>query len=123
MYKMTLLFQKPEDPDHFEDQWSQTFIPFAEQMPGLQRITVCHVEGEPSGTSDYYRIHEFQFADKTALDHALNSDKGVSAGKALMGFASDITTILFSEAFEESRNTEQGQGTKTGHDALRDRQE
>ena len=40
-----------------------------------------------------------------------------------MGFAGDITTILFSEAFEESRNTEQGQGTKMGHDTLRDRQE
>ena len=104
MYKMTLLFRQPDDPDHFEDQWSQTFIPLAEQMPGLKRITVCHVEGEPSGQSDYYRILEFQFADKTALDHALNSDKGIRAGKALMGFAGDITTILFSEAFEENRN-------------------
>jgi len=121
MYKMTLLFRKPENPDHFEDQWSQNFIPFAEQMPGLQRITVCHVEGEPSGKSDYYRIHEFQFADKTALDYALSSDKGVRAGNTLMGFAGDITTTIFSEAFEETLDTERDQTAIKGNTALQER--
>jgi uncharacterized protein (TIGR02118 family) len=121
MYKMTLLFRKPEDLDYFEDQWSQHFIPFAEQMPGLQRITVCHIEGEPSGKSDYYRIHEFQFADKTALDYALSSEKGVRAGNALMGFAGDITTILFSESFEETRNMELDQKINNGNAAVQQR--
>tara|TARA_B100001146_G_C16021152_1_gene365130 strand:+ start:139 stop:504 length:366 start_codon:yes stop_codon:yes gene_type:complete len=120
MYKMTLLFRKPENPGYFEDQWSQHFIPFAEQMPGLQRITVCHIEGEPSGKSDYYRIHEFQFADKTALDYALSSEKGVHAGNALMEFAGDITTILFSESFEETRNIALDQETDRENAAVQE---
>jgi uncharacterized protein (TIGR02118 family) len=103
MYKMTVLFRKPEEPEQFEDQWTTLFLPFAEQMPGVDRITVSHVIGEPSGTSDYYRMHEFFFADRQALDRALTSEKGVSAGNALMTFASDITTILFSEVFESEK--------------------
>ncbi|HAJ05286.1 MAG TPA: EthD family reductase [Chloroflexi bacterium] len=104
MYKMTILFNTPENINDFEERWSQQFIPIAEQMPGVQRITVSHIEGEPKGKSEYYKIHEFQFANKPSLDHALNSEKGVQAGKALMKFAGNITTILFSESFEEERN-------------------
>ena len=104
MYKMTLLFQIPENIADFEEKWSQNFIPLAEEMPGLQRITVSHIEGEPNGKSKYYKIHEFQFANKPSLDRALNSEQGVQAGQALMKFASNITTILFSESFEEIRS-------------------
>ncbi len=104
MYKMTLLFRKPEDPERFEEQWTRMFLPFAERMPGVERVTVSHVIGEPDGTSDYYRMHEFFFADQKALDHALTSEKGLQAGNVLMTFASEITTILFSEVFEEPRS-------------------
>ncbi len=100
---MTLLFRKPEEPERFEEQWTRLFLPFAEQMPGLERVTVSHVIGEPEGNSDYYRMHEFYFADRQALDRALTSEKGVRAGNALMTFAGEITTILFSEVFEEAR--------------------
>ena len=95
-----MLFRKPEDPKRFEDLWAGVFLPFAEQMPGVERIMVSHVIGEPDGTSDYYRMHEFYFSDRHALDRALTSEKGVRAGNALMTFASEITTILFSEVFE-----------------------
>jgi len=110
MYKMTLLFRKPAEPDRFEEQWTRLFLPFAERMPGVARITVSHVVGEPEGTSDYYRMHEFYFADRKALDHALTSKKGKQAGNVLMTFASEITTIFFSEVFEEAY----GETEKTG---------
>lgn len=102
MYKMTLLFRKPADPERFEEKWTRMFLPFAEEMPGLERIAVSHVVGEPGGTSDYHRMHEFYFADRQALDLALTSEKGVRAGNVLMSFAGEITTILFSEVFEET---------------------
>ena len=109
MYKMTMLFRRPEDPKRFEKLWTKLFIPFAEQMPGVERIMVSHVIGEPDGHSDYYRIHEFYFSNRQALDQALISENGVRAGNALMTFASEITTILFSEVFEtaldEAENT------------------
>jgi hypothetical protein len=65
---------------------------------------VSNILGEPDGTSDYYRMHEFYFADRQALDQALTSEMGVRAGNVLMTFASEIATILFSEVFEESRD-------------------
>ncbi len=111
MYKMTLLFRKPEDPDLFEEQWTNNFLPAAEELPGIRRIAVCHVAGEPSGISDYYRMHEFYFDDRESLDRALNSDKGVRAGQALMTFGSDITTIFFLEVFEEWREESTAEST------------
>ena len=104
MYKMTVLFRKPEETERFEDQWTHLFLPFAEKMPGIERIMVSNILGEPDGTSDYYRMHEFYFTDRQALDQALTSEMGVRAGNVLMTFASEIATILFSEVFEESRD-------------------
>lgn len=103
MYKMTLLFHHPEDIERFEDQWAQQFLPLAEQMPGILRIAVCHVAGEAGGVSNYYKLHEFYFDSRETLDKALTSEKGVRAGRALMTFGGDITTIFFSEVFEEER--------------------
>ena len=110
MYKMTLLFRKPTDPDLFEEKWTRMFLPIAEAMPGLARVAVSHIVGEPGGTSDYHRIHEFYFADQQALDLALTSEKGKRAGNILMSFAGEITTILFSEVFEDTLDNSETHG-------------
>ena len=117
MYKMTIIFRKPEDTDQFEDQWATQFLPIAEQMPGIKRIAVCPVDGEPSGVSDFYKLHEFYFEKREDLERALTSEKGERAGRALMNFGHKISTILFSEVFEEERKpglTEKSPTTNVG---------
>ncbi len=104
MYKLTILFRHPKDITKFEDDWANLFVPFAEKMPGVRRIAVAHVMGGPTGPADIYKLHEFYFDDRAALDKALTSEKGVRAGQALMTFAPDLATIIFADVLEEDRD-------------------
>ncbi len=102
MYKFTLLFPQIEKSAHaqFDNNWTE-FRALAEKMPNIQRIEVDHVQGGPGGPAPYHMIHNFYFANRAALDSALQSDMGIKAGQFLMKFAPD-TTILFSEAWIEA---------------------
>jgi uncharacterized protein (TIGR02118 family) len=104
MYKMTILFKKAtaERAALIEHRWATEFLPLAEQMPGVVRLSLARVFGEPSGASSYDRLHEFYFATDADLDAALSSPVGIKAGQVLLQFAADLVTVLFSEVFEEN---------------------
>lgn len=100
MHKLILIFR---DVDRAADHligWSTRFVPLAERMPGLRRVTVSHVEGGPAGTSDIRLIHELYFDDREALTAAMASPEGVAAGQALVEFLGPDTQtvqLLFAE--------------------------
>jgi len=100
--KLTFVFQRPQRIADFEEHWANEFVPLVEQLPGLCRVSVSVVIGEPGGPSNFYKLHELYFSDRAALDAALASEQGVKAERMLKSFASKITTLLFSEYFEEN---------------------
>lgn len=101
MYKLTILFTTPPDIPKFEDDWAHKFLPFAEAMPGVVRLEVSNVEGGPDGPSPYYKIHEFYFQNREAMDKGMNSEKGAQAGLALNTVAKGLFTIMFSDVLED----------------------
>lgn len=101
MIKLTFVFRRPKHIADFEEHWANEFVPLVEQLPGLCRVSVAVVIGEPSGPSNFFKLHELYFSDRAALDAALASAQGVQAEQLLKTFAADITTLLFSEHFEE----------------------
>lgn len=100
MYKLVLLFRDhPSVPD-LMSRWSREFVPAAEQLPGLQRVVVSHVEGSPAGAVDIRLIHELIFADREALLTAMQAPAGVAAGQTLVRLtknAPGAVTMLFAE--------------------------
>ena len=103
MYKLTILFRTPPDLPKFEDGWAHKFVPFADGMPGILRVEVSHIDGGPTGPAEFYKIHEFYFADRQAMDKAMNSEKGTRAGMALQVIAKGLYTLLFADVLEEER--------------------
>ena len=103
MYKLVILFRQPQDVLEFETRWSNEFVPVAERMPGIQRVSVSRVIGGPSGEVDLHLVHEFYFSDLKSLQAAMASPAGQEAGRALMAFAPDETMLCFSEHLEEDR--------------------
>ena len=101
MIKLTFVFRRPKHIGNFEEHWANEFVPLVEQLPGLRRVSVSVVIGEPGGMSLFYKLHELYFSDRAALDAALASAQGVQAERLLKTFAAEITTLLFSEHFEE----------------------
>ncbi|MBI3243534.1 MAG: EthD family reductase [Chloroflexi bacterium] len=82
MYKLTILFRHPADLGKFEEIWPD-FVHFAEAMPGVLRVEVSSSLTSPEGPSEFYKIHEFYFDNKAAMDKAMMSEKGVRAGNVL----------------------------------------
>lgn len=101
MHKLIALIRSPADPDTFETRWAHEFVPLAERMPGLRRITHSRVHGAPTGPTEYYLMHEFYFDDREALLAAMTSPEGVAAGRTLMSIAQDVVTLLFAEHMED----------------------
>ena len=101
MHKLTLLFRTPPDVPKFEEDWAHKFVPVVEKMPGILRIEVSNVEGGPDGPSPFYKVHEFYFESREAMDKAMNSEKGARAGMALNAIAKGLFTILFSDVLED----------------------
>ena len=101
MYKLTLLFRHPPDLMKFEHDWAETFVAFAEKMPGILRIAVSTIDGGPTGPAEYHKIHEYYFANRAAMDKAMHSEKGVRAGNVLQVIAPGLYTLLFSEVAED----------------------
>ena len=103
MHKLILVFRPPADATTFERRWSEEFVPVAERMPGLRRVSVARAYGGPSGPSEVHRVYEFYFDDEQALRWAMTSPEGQQAGRALMGFAARQVSLTFAEHLEEER--------------------
>jgi len=101
--KLTLLFRHPAQIEPFEADYNRS-LALLEQMPGILRRQANLVFGAPGGQSPYYRVLEFYFVDRQALDAALLSPAGTAAGRAVVGFAGREVELLFSEVFEEVTN-------------------
>jgi len=100
MHKLIVLIRRPQDPAAFEDRWSREFVPRAERMPGLRRVTLSRVSGGLSGTPDLHLVHEFYFDNLEALQSAMASPQGQAAGRALMAFAAAEASLTFAEHME-----------------------
>jgi uncharacterized protein (TIGR02118 family) len=103
MYKLMVIFHHSSDMLGLEEQWSEQFVAQAEKMPGLRRVSVSRVRGSLIEQTHIHLIHEFFFDDESALRHALASDEGQIAGRALMQFAADSVTLVMAEHLEEAR--------------------
>lgn len=95
MYKLIILFGQAENSLEFITGW-QAFLHMAEQMPGLRRESVSLIEEViyDGGKPRPFKIHEFYFDDRAALDAALASDAGQQAGEWLHQFTDGNFTLL-----------------------------
>jgi uncharacterized protein (TIGR02118 family) len=93
MHKLIILFGQPGDTLAFLTGW-QAFLQMAEQMPGLRRETVSLIEEVVYGGNKPFKIHEFHFDDRAALDAALASDAGQQAGQWLHQFTGGNFSLL-----------------------------
>ncbi|MEW6569052.1 MAG: EthD family reductase [Chloroflexota bacterium] len=103
MHKLMLLFQPPDDIEHFETQWSHEFVPRAERLPGLRRVAVSRALESLAGVGELYLVHELYFDNLAAARQAMASPEGQQAGQALMRFAASNVRLYFAEHLEESR--------------------
>ncbi|MGA9533494.1 MAG: EthD family reductase [Anaerolineales bacterium] len=110
MHKLILLFHKPDDVDQFEQRWSHEFVPTAEAMPALRRVSISRIHGGLSPDSDIYLVHELYFDDRRSLEEAMASAEGQHAGKLLVSIVGDKVDVLFAEHLEDGPHPPKSSG-------------
>ena len=83
--RFLVLWDTPDDPDHFERHYREVHVPLVKQLPGLRRYTLSRNAAAIRGEA-CYRIAELDFDDITALREAFRSPAGQAT-------AADVTTL------------------------------
>lgn len=100
MHKLIIIIEEGINQAKFETHWPG-FLKSAEAMPGLLRETSSWVEGLLFGVAQPHFIHELYFKDRTALEDALESEMGQSAGRMLHFLTDGHMTLLFAQHQED----------------------
>lgn len=98
MAKMTVIYNKPEDVDSFEDHYFKIHVPLAKQLPGLIRYEIS--EGPVMSTTGHpspFRIANLYFESKEAMMQAFQSDIGkqCAADRRILARDEDVQIYVY----------------------------
>jgi uncharacterized protein (TIGR02118 family) len=95
MYKLVVLYRKPEISVQEFDAHYAEHMALINQVPGLIKAEVVRFEEAPWGQPDLFQMAELTFASKKDLDAALHSPQMNAAGKQLRTFAKGLFTMYY----------------------------
>lgn len=98
MYKLTVLYGHPDDPEEFDRYYYETHIPIAKKMTGLVRWTVgkCAAR-EADQRPEYYFIANLYAESRAAMEAILDSPEGRAAADDVANFATGGAVFLFDD--------------------------
>ena len=95
MYRVTVMYGHPQDPEAFERYYREVHIPTALKMKGLTGLTAGTVESlDPAQKPPYYRLACLYFENADAMRAILSSPEGQATVADLHNFATGGVTIL-----------------------------
>ena len=94
MFKVTVIYNHPTDPEAFEKYYAETHTPIAKKIKGLIHIEVTKFLETPDGKPAYYRMAELCFATAEDMQAGMASEEGKAAADDLANFASGGVTFL-----------------------------
>lgn len=98
MAKLIALYKHPENKEEFDNHYFNVHAPITAKIPGLREMKVTKMTGSPmGGEGKYYLMCEMVYDSLEDLQQGLRSPEGKASGKDLMGFASDLVTLMIGE--------------------------
>lgn len=114
MYKFVVVYYRVDDEATLEDFYMGTHLPLVEQLPGLVKLEVSRVSGQPTGQSRFHLMVEAYFANDNAMRQALISPTGLQMMDALRVWAdAKLLVWYYADSFEEAKTSASGGGTTT----------
>lgn len=107
MYKFVVVYYRVDDEAALEHFYSTTHLPLLEQLPGLAKLEVSRVTGQPAGQSRFHLMVEAYFSNENALRLALISPGGLQMMDALRVWAdAKLLVWWYADSFEEDKGQE-----------------
>lgn len=100
MYRLTILYETPTDPQHFRDYYYRHHIPVARRMNNLTSWNLSWIDQDSSKPSPYILVAELYATSKQAMDNMLASSEGQAARNDLDNFATGRVHFLAGEEEE-----------------------
>lgn len=97
MYRMTVLYGHPEDPEAFDRHYRDVHIPIARRMRGLTGWTIGKVAAPDGGACPYYMSATLYAESREAMDAILASPEGRAASEDVARFATGGVTYLVND--------------------------
>jgi len=95
MIKLTVLYGHPTDPTAFEEYYTNTHLPIAATMKGIDKVEYTKFLSAPDGSQPaHYRMAEFWVASADALRATMHSPEGTATSTDLKNFATGGVTFL-----------------------------
>jgi uncharacterized protein (TIGR02118 family) len=102
LHKFVALYEVPERPDDFEQQYVTTHLPLIAGVPGLVRTEVAKVLRLLRGEKDLYLMAEMYFEDAAAMRSALKSQEWAAAGQNLSSIGGlELATMYTAEVLDD----------------------
>ncbi|WP_243228236.1 EthD family reductase [Microbacterium sp. CIAB417] len=96
MYRMTIVYSRPDDVAEFRRYYDEVHIPLARRMQGLAGWNLVWID-DPA--SDACLIAELYTGDKATMDAMLASPEGQAANQDLENFVT--APVAFLTGYEE----------------------
>ena len=82
MATFVALYEKPEDPQGFEQHYRDVHRPILERWPGVRSVEVVRLTATPRGTEPaYYLMARATFDSTEQMQEALRSEAGTEAAQ------------------------------------------
>lgn len=98
MFRLTVLYGHPTDPEGFQKYYHETHIPLARQMKGLRGWTIGICEPVVSGVQPPYYMVVSLFTDsRVEMEAVLASPEGQATVADVPNFATGGVTFLYDQ--------------------------
>ncbi|AXK84347.1 MULTISPECIES: EthD family reductase [Nocardia] len=87
MYRLSVLYPPPADPDHFRTYYVENHLPLAAKLPGLRTMRYAFDVAAVDGTSPYFAIWEGEFDSAAAMAEAMSSPQGRAVADDVPNYA------------------------------------
>jgi uncharacterized protein (TIGR02118 family) len=95
MYRLTILYGTPEDPEAFDRYYRETHIPIASRMQGLTGWNLTWTQQQTGDVAPpVHLVVDLLAEDKEAMDAILASEEGRAASADVPKFATGGVTFL-----------------------------
>lgn len=94
MYRMTILYGTPTDPEAFRGYYYDTHIPIARRMKGLTGWNLQWIDSDPAAPGKYLLVAELYAESADAMNAILASPEGKAASADLDNFVTGGVEFL-----------------------------
>jgi uncharacterized protein (TIGR02118 family) len=94
MYCLTVIYQRPDDPEHFKRYYLENHMPLAEKLPGLKGLHYAYPTGLGSKDNVPFCIFQAFFESREVMVKALQSDAGKQVAADVPNYSPKGATLF-----------------------------